>query len=313
MKDLRIYFSDFWGSDFDIEENYFTRVLRKEFNVILDPGNPEIVIYSVYGPKFLKFKSAKKVCFIAENLRPNFCEADYSISFDYDTYNARNIRLPLYVIYGQNPAVINKPPAEQIAKSKTKFCNMIVSNPNAKERIEFFKILNAFKKVDSGGSVLNNLGYRVKDKTQFISNYRFTMAFENSGYYGYTTEKIYQPMKAQSIPIYWGSESAVKEFNPKSFVNVHDYANLREAAEAVMAVEEDYNLYLQMLSEPWFTNNKYNEYFDEKRINDFFQMILDTPPLGRIQKEVSNLKASSSVTLKRIKSKVLGIPYCHLR
>ena len=32
-----------------------------------------------------------------------------------------------------------------------------------------------------------------------------TIAFENSSFPGYTTEKIFEPMLEGSIPIYWGN------------------------------------------------------------------------------------------------------------
>lgn len=47
-----------------------------------------------------------------------------------------------------------------------KFCSFVVSNGfNCdKEREIFFKLLNTYKKIDSGGRFLNNIGYRVYDK-----------------------------------------------------------------------------------------------------------------------------------------------------
>ena len=40
---------------------------------------------------------------------------------------------------------------------KTGFCNMVVSNPNAKKRIEFFHKLSQNKRVDSDGRHLYNI------------------------------------------------------------------------------------------------------------------------------------------------------------
>ncbi|WP_416171499.1 glycosyltransferase family 10 domain-containing protein [Algoriphagus boritolerans] len=74
-----------------------------------------------------------------------------------------------------------------------KFCCFLASNERAKERIEFFKKLSQYKQVDSGGIVHNNLGFRVSDKMKFIKDYKFIVAFENSSYPGYITEKIWHP------------------------------------------------------------------------------------------------------------------------
>ncbi len=61
---------------------------------------------------------------------------------------------------------------------------------STKVRNNFFLKISKYKKVDSGGLALNNIGYIVKNKLEFIKDYKFTIAFENSSYSGYTTEKI---------------------------------------------------------------------------------------------------------------------------
>ena len=87
---------------------------------------------------------------------------------------------------------------------------MLVSNPNAKEGIDFFNALSVVKHVDSGGRHLNKIGYSVDNKMEFIKDYKFVIAFENSSYPGYTTEKILEPLVAGCIPVYWGSPAVVK-------------------------------------------------------------------------------------------------------
>ena len=88
---------------------------------------------------------------------------------------------------------------------------MLVSNPNSKERINFFNALSKVKKVDSGGRYLNNIGYVVEDKMALIKDYKFVFAFENSSFPGYTTEKILEPLIANCIP------SIGEPFNWKRF------------------------------------------------------------------------------------------------
>lgn len=259
---IRICFSDFWNL-FNYEDNYFFRILKMRFNVVIDNESPQYVIYSTYGTNFLRYKNAVKILYIAENVRPSFLECDFSISFDYSSYKGKNLRYPLYVMYGFSPNLLEKKNPDLILKEKDHFCNMIVSNAFSKKRIDFFHLLNAQKRVDSGGRVLNNINGPVKDKMEFIKNYRFTMAFENSSYPGYVTEKIFEPMKVNSIPIYWGSEKVVEEFNEKSFINVHAYNRLSDAVHAVLEIENNKEKLSAMLAEPWFIENKLTEYFDK--------------------------------------------------
>ncbi|MFD2145597.1 glycosyltransferase family 10 domain-containing protein [Mucilaginibacter antarcticus] len=57
----------------------------------------------------------------------------------------------------------------------------------------------------------------------FLSDYKFTIAFENDIYPGYQTEKLYDAMKANSIPIYCGDPFVGDIFYTGSFINAADY------------------------------------------------------------------------------------------
>jgi len=312
-QEIRICFSDFWGL-FDYTDNYFFRILKLRFNVVIDSDNPEFVIYSTFGTNFLKYRNAIRVLYIAENVRPNFMECDFSIGFDYNSYNGKNLRYPLYVMYGFIPQLLEKKDPQVILENKSFFCNMVVSNSFSKKRIDFFHLLNKLKTVDSGGSVLNNVGGPVGDKMEFIAKYRFTMAFENTSYPGYTTEKIFEPMKVNSIPIYWGNERIGEEFNEKSFVNVHAYRNLKQAALAVLELEHDHGQLAEMLSEPWFHKNKTPHHFDNDRFCDFFEEIFFRNNLSFNSSYIVKRQALAHLNVyrKKIKARILRKYYCQV-
>ncbi|MCD7923293.1 MAG: glycosyltransferase family 10 [Bacteroides sp.] len=84
----------------------------------------------------------------------------------------------------------------------------------------------------------------VKDKLDFISKYKFNIAFENSSVLGYTTEKLMEPFIVDTVPIYWGNPEAYKDFNEKAFINVNVFSSLEEAAEFVVKVDSDDDAYL---------------------------------------------------------------------
>ena len=102
------------------------------------------------------------------------------------------------------------------------------------------------------------------------------MAFENSSFPGYTTEKIIEPMLEGSIPIYWGSPKVAEEFNPKSFINVHDYPNFNAAIEAICKIDESTDLYAQMLKEPWFKDDKLPHEISRPFIIGWFRNVVST-------------------------------------
>ncbi|MDH7463660.1 glycosyltransferase family 10 [Chitinophagaceae bacterium 26-R-25] len=315
-RDIRLYFADFWPG-FDVNNNFFLQLLLPHYNIIIDPVSPEFLIYGVYSSNFLKYKNVVKIFFTAENVRPNLGVCDYALTFDLIS-DKRHLRLPLYSLYTSVWGVdsLLKPKnMDEIESQKTKFCNMVVSNPGAKERLEFFQILCDMKKVDSGGGVLNNIGYKlgrsVEDKCQFINQYKFTMAFENSSYPGYTTEKIVEPMRMNSIPIYWGNPRIGEEFNPKSFINVHDFSTLREAAEYVVDIDNSPEKYREIIKEPWFVNNVANEYLDYDRVLSFLKDIIENGKTSLRNRSLSQLAAVSEVQYKKIKAKITRKAYCH--
>ncbi len=55
-------------------------------------------------------------------------------------------------------------------------------------------------------------------KRQFLSSYKFTIAAENDVFPGYQTEKLYDALKAHSVPIYIGDPYVSAVFNTESFV-----------------------------------------------------------------------------------------------
>ncbi len=279
---LKIQFSDFWHG-FNPYGNLFTHLLNEYYEVELS-DQPDILIYSVYDFDFINYK-CPKIYYTGENTRPNFRECDYAISFDYDDYGGKNLRLPLYRWRGDLKDLCKKKHSEVIAPQKTKFACMVVSNGSCAERNRFFELLNQYRQVDSGGKYLNNVGGPVKDKMQFIKDYKFVLSFENSSYPGYTTEKIVEPMIVNSLPVYWGNPDIGRDFNTKSFINVHNYSSFERAVEEIVRIDRDEQLYLHYLSQPWFKDNHFPEEleysFFANRMAEVINELLQRKPVSQ--------------------------------
>lgn len=280
MEEIRINFVDFWP-DIDKNNNYFYNILKEYYKVIIDEENPEILFFSVFGNEHLNY-SCKKIFFTGENKRPNFSSCDFAFSFDYND-KKNHFRLPLYSLYIDDHNLkdsIEYPKTEEELRvswsKKNKFCCMVVSNPRAKERIEFFKRLTKIKKVDSGGGVLNNVGGRVKNKLEFINNYKFVIAFENEIYDGYTTEKIIEPIFKHCIPIYWGNKAVNKEFNPKRFINYHDFNTEEDLFNRLLEIEENPELALEIISQPIFSNDRESYLEERKSVYNRIKVLLES-------------------------------------
>ena len=274
MKDIRkpelkLFFTDF-ESDFNKLDNYFVQVLIKDFEVIITPENPDILIYSWEGREFEKYDCIR-IYYTPENwLMPKYKECDFSLSFEY-WKDPRNLRMPNYVKYNVHPSQMDKDKIDiqQLLESRYKFCSMVVSNPNTSERNNFFHALSKYKRVDSGGKHLNNIGGRVSNKYDFISNYKFNICFENAQHPGYTSEKLIEAMRCMTMPIYWGNPLIHFEFNNKSFFNYDDYENESDLIEDIIIHDQDPEKYFQKFVFPWFEDGIPNQFFDNQRVRKF--------------------------------------------
>lgn len=245
---IKILFVDFWDG-FNKHDNEFLTVLKEKYEVKLS-DNPDYLFYSGFGFQHLKYNCIR-IFYTGECITPNFNECDYAISFDRVIFGDRFIRIPLYNLFQYKSeflGLFNRLKfTKQDLEQKEGFCSFVVSNCFADDvRAIFFDKLSTYKKISSGGRFRNNIGGAVADKKAFQSKHKFAIAFENTSYDGYCTEKLMEAFAAGTIPIYWGDPNVVKDFNPEAFINAHDYASFDEVVERVKEVDQDDNLYLKI-------------------------------------------------------------------
>lgn len=272
-------FADMFRS-FDLKrvEYFFEwRMLSKHWIPILS-DNPDILFYSCFGDEHLKY-DCTRIFYTPENARPNFNRCDYAFSYDYPI-TERNYRLPLYRRWhGYNQLLDLRDPDKVILQNR-KFCSFMVSNPRAIERIDFFNKLSLYRHVDSGGRHLNNIGSPIEpgaeNKMDWMRNYKFSITFENSSYPGYTTEKLMHALITDTIPIYWGNPIAFLDFNPKAFINCHDFNSFDEVIELVKEIDQNESLYKEYLSQPYLKDNRETEFCKEENILARYDEILST-------------------------------------
>jgi alpha(1,3/1,4) fucosyltransferase len=273
LHSIKVKFGFFWPG-FDPENNFIIRSLKKVCHVELS-NQPDLYFFThAYNGKrdYLQYK-CHRVFLGWENARTDWTSCDYALDFDFVTGNPRHKRWPIWAAWNVKKLVEPKDP--EIFLPKKKFACMVVSNPYAKERIEFFHRLSKYKKVDSGGKVLNNIGGPVGNKMEFIKEYKFVISFENSSYPGYTTEKLIEPMLAGSIPIYWGNTVVNRDFNTRSFVHVNEYASHDEAIERIIELDKDDGKYRQLTMNPWFKNNQIPKEMSDDDLQRFFDFIIE--------------------------------------
>jgi hypothetical protein len=309
MKEIKINFVDFWPG-FDKTNNYFYNLLIEKYKVIIDE-NPDLLFYSCYDSNYLKY-NCTRIFYTAENLRPDFTACDFAFSFDYNT-RKNHFRLPLYSMYvdllkmnDKLQIIPSRAEAKNIWDTKTKFCCMVVSNPKGKERLTFFNALSKTKQVDSGGSVINNVGGRVADKLEFIKDYKFVISFENSMYDGYTTEKILEPIYKDCIPIYWGNKFVSKDFNTKRFIDYSDFKSEEDLIAKLLEIDQTDDLAIDMLMQPTFNEHKLSHNEERIQVLQILSEIIENPkkPIAtQLWRYLHRVKRFYRKYKKRIKAK----------
>jgi len=277
-KPIKIMFTDIWFKD--PNNNRFINKFRQDFgfDVEIDSNNPDYILYSIGGDSYKKYTNAKKIfiCWEPINIKNDIrlLTCDYSVTYYSDLED--NIKHFYFTPIIEKSGFaenfiesINKP----LLINKQKFCCFIISNGSCNDRNNFFKKLCFYKKVDSFGGVMKNCDVIIPSRNEgwdreylnVIGEYKFMITFENNLNNGVITEKIYNAFKANTVPIYWGNKEIYKIFNKGSFINVHDFSNFEGVIEYIKKVDNDDNLYNEILNSVKLNND--SNFFKEKTKN----------------------------------------------
>ena len=286
MRKIKVKIEDTYIG-FDSEVALETRLLGAQYDVEFVENNPDILLSASYTDSHLKHDCIKifmtdendvvnpKYTDIAINsLMPNTNRLkQYSSMIQYPYFNE--------FLTGQNKKTLSK----YQKCEKTEFCAFMYSNRKANSRIVFCKMLMKYKRVACLGKLLHNKNSSVyiTEKTawheevlQVYQHHKFVIAFENSSCDGYVTEKIFLPLCAGSIPIYWGADDVKDYINPDCFINVNDFDSFEECIEYVKKVDEDPKLYKKYRSaQPVLPSSKLHQMTEEK-IGKWLKKSLDT-------------------------------------
>ena len=151
-----IDFCDF-SPHFPKTDNFYYHLLKDRYDLRLC-DQPDFLFFGPYGQEH-RLHSGVRILLSIEPVRPDYDFCDYSLTC-LKVDDARHLQVPAYVPRCGAPEQLIKKSddPERILAGKSKFCSFVVSNPDPPSRTEFFKKLNKYKRVDSGGRVLNNIG-----------------------------------------------------------------------------------------------------------------------------------------------------------
>lgn len=311
MKTIKIWYADAGlYTRADMEKFFLTKLLKTKYKVELT-DHPDYLFYNVFGNEHHRYDCVR-IFYTGENVVPNFNYCDYALGFHHLTFEDRYMRLPLWAWKNEAALKLEKKEAVGREALNRRFCNQVVSNIKQTDgmREAFFERLNAYKTVDSGGKYKNNVGGPVADKRAFQARYKFSLAFENIAARGYCTEKIFDAFRAGSVPVYYGDETAVADFNPEAFINVHDYASIDEAVEAIQKLDSDDTAYLKMLNAPVYKTGRFPVQYGSEAILDFLSGIIEAGPVAARRRTL--IKPYADIDYTHIKNRDLRLILKHI-
>ena len=235
---IKIHFQNGLNLDGFIKDVFNIYGLPDEFEFI-ESDAPDFIVFGPYGNNIPPKGNYTRIGYYCENMMPDMSICDWA----FGVMREDEVNHPCYKKiqwHGFNPQSLIKNTdfnGDELLAQKKHFCNFLYSH-HVPYREEFFRQLSRYKKVDAPGLSMNNMpgidslyqGDIWSRKRQFLSSYKFTIAFENYVYPGYQTEKLFDAMLASSIPVYCGDPYINETFNTASFLNTPDYVNINKGA-----------------------------------------------------------------------------------
>lgn len=192
-------------------------------------------------------------------------------------------------------------PKDKIKSIPKNFCSFVSRNTGYPScpREYFYNKLSNYKNINSHGSLFNNSSkIPIGDTSKFenslykvecLSNYKFNISFENSngcvrspndvtyvdinGFdSGLTSEKIYEALVSNTIPIYWGNKDIHKDLNTDRFLNFYDYEDFDSLIEKIIQIDHNDDLFLEIVNQD-FIRNADNNIFRKEYIIELMYKI----------------------------------------
>ena len=240
--------------------NIFKLCKFKNFELTKDINKANILFESLFGKSLINQKKWDLTIFYSGEPFTTNNKYDVYLDSEFNNFDKKIINIPLCIYYIFNKKCFdilsNSFKLRDINKLPPKFCCFIVSNPKSSVRNKVFLELNKYKKVDSFGSYNNNMGkklsinYWSNDFINFLSEYKFALYFENTKKGTYITEKIVNPLLANIIPLYWGSNHIEKIFNINSFLYLknEDNESIKNFIDLIIKLDNNNDEYLKIVN-----------------------------------------------------------------
>jgi hypothetical protein len=151
--------------------------------------------------------------------------------------------------------------------NKKKFFCSYLNYENIVLNEELYDSLLKYKLIDNLDEIYTNEKYNDLLVEKY-SEYKFVLSIENILSNGFISERIINPILANSIPIYYGDKDVFNIINKKRVIYINDYNNYDDLLEYIKKVDNDPVLYKSIISENIFIGDirydNFEEYLSDK-------------------------------------------------
>jgi len=286
---MSFQFVDFW-ENFNTTHNFFIMLLANSpnqlifhsifgnnvNNLISDPANVNVRTVLVNGEAPTNLKKFKSDIILTCTKHINNTTY-FPIWLLFVDWWGQHVNQSIYTNPDPIPvSLLTRSIVSNETRKKNRFCAFVVSNGTVTERNAIFTELSKYKRVDSAGKFMNNLGYVLADtfaeKVNFLKNYKFCICYENKSISGYTTEKILHALVAGCVPIYWGDPHVTDHFNKDAFINANNMKDIDQIIDKIIEIDTNNDVYNKMIEAPILTTGtphyyKYLHFLKQRLLN----------------------------------------------
>lgn len=271
----KVYFNGFWSGFFErtnpVHVDFFIKLLEDIFQENIVVGNiddSDILFETIFEESKLDSRSWKYTFLFSGESRLNKFTDRYNIVFCSKKNSANIINVPEFIPYLYcNYSIDYLENKDRFIKEENKSpiaITSIISNPSFNERNFLLQTLMQQLPIANFGSVMNNVGGKLQFEyntlffNNFLKQFKFILAFENSIDETYITEKVFHGLLSGIIPIYYGSKNITDYINKERIIIIEDLSesSIKKVINKIQYLLNNKEAYDAMIRKPIFTNGK---------------------------------------------------------
>ena len=142
--------------------------------------------------------------------------------------------------------------------NKTKLVSLIASDKNSLDGHKLrHQVVEEIKKNDFKVDVMGRKYRPIRDTSEGLVNYRFSVVIENSKQKSYFTEKLIDALICETIPIYWGAPNIGNFFDEDGIIQCSSLGDILNALDSIKF--EDYCKLMEVIKKnKWTAQNQYS-------------------------------------------------------